>query len=128
MLKIKFISFVAALLTTMTAWAQELTPLTGNCGATGNETNVTWTLSDENSDGTYDKLAITGTGAMMDFYSFDDETMGIENVTIIGRSQSQKQVAQPEIIDGNIYDLQGRRVAQAKKGLYVVNGKKVVIK
>ena len=63
-----------------------------------------------------------------DFYSFDDETMGIENVTIIGRSQSQKQVAQPEIIDGNIYDLQGRRVAQAKKGLYVVNGKKIVIK
>ena len=28
----------------------------------------------------------------------------------------------------NYYDLQGRRVAQPTKGLYIVNGKKVVIK
>lgn len=30
--------------------------------------------------------------------------------------------------DSEIYDLQGRRVAQPAKGLYIVNGKKVVIK
>ena len=29
---------------------------------------------------------------------------------------------------GNFYDLQGRKVAQPKKGLYIVNGKKVIIK
>ena len=63
-----------------------------------------------------------------DFYSFDDETMGIENMTIIGRTKSLKQEAQTEAVNGNVYDLQGRRVAQPKKGLYVVNGKKVVIK
>ena len=30
--------------------------------------------------------------------------------------------------DCNVYDLQGRRVAQPQKGLYIVNGKKVIIK
>ncbi len=46
---------------------------------------------------------------------FDDET------SIQTMSAGQKQ---PELI----YDLQGRRVAQPTKGLYIVNGKKVVIK
>jgi hypothetical protein len=32
------------------------------------------------------------------------------------------------INDGNIYDLQGRQVKAAKKGLYIQNGHKVVIK
>ena len=63
-----------------------------------------------------------------DFYSFDDETMEIENMTIIGRNKSPKQEAQAEAINGNVYDLQGRRVAQPAKGLYIVNGKKIVIK
>ena len=31
-------------------------------------------------------------------------------------------------IDNEVYDLQGRRVAQPTKGLYIVNGKKVIIK
>ena len=31
-------------------------------------------------------------------------------------------------MDGNIYDLNGRRVMQPTKGLYIVNGKKVVVK
>ena len=29
---------------------------------------------------------------------------------------------------GNYYDLQGRKVSQPTKGLYIVNGKKVIIK
>ena len=28
----------------------------------------------------------------------------------------------------NVYDLQGRKVANPTKGLYIVNGKKIVIK
>ena len=31
-------------------------------------------------------------------------------------------------VNGEVYDLQGRRVAQPTKGLYIVNGKKIVIK
>ena len=48
---------------------------------------------------------------------FDGGTTGINEV----RSQMSE-------VRGNIYDLQGRRVAQPTKGLYIVNGKKVVIK
>ena len=32
------------------------------------------------------------------------------------------------LLDGEYYDLQGRRVAQPTKGLYILNGKKVVMK
>ena len=48
---------------------------------------------------------------------FDDEVTGIENLT-------------PTLSEGEgaFYDLQGRRVAQPTKGLYIMNGKKVMIK
>ena len=48
---------------------------------------------------------------------FDDETTGIEDAV-----QSSKLKVQ------SYFDLQGRRVAQPTKGLYIVNGRKVVIK
>ena len=48
--------------------------------------------------------------------SFDDETTGIESV-------SREATA-----NNGYYDLQGRPVAQPTKGLYIVNGKKVIIK
>ena len=50
------------------------------------------------------------------FFGFD-ETTGIEMPTA-------------EVIDADavVYDLQGRRVSQPTKGLYIVNGKKVIIK
>jgi len=32
------------------------------------------------------------------------------------------------LLDGNFYNLAGQRVAQPAKGLYIVNGKKVIIK
>jgi hypothetical protein len=31
-------------------------------------------------------------------------------------------------IEGAIYDLQGRRVAKPARGLYIINGKKVMVK
>ncbi len=46
---------------------------------------------------------------------FDDDTTGI-NVTTVNGQQT------------TVYDLNGRRVAQPTKGLYIINGKKVVIK
>ena len=48
---------------------------------------------------------------------FDDEATGINNLT----STLSKG-------EGDCYDLQGRKVAQPTKGLYIVNGKKVIIK
>ena len=46
--------------------------------------------------------------------AFDDETTDIQPVA----SQSQQTT---------VYDLQGRKVNQPSKGLYIVNGKKLVI-
>ena len=46
----------------------------------------------------------------------DEETTGIDNSqTTIGNSQV-------------VYDLQGRRVDNPTKGVYIVNGKKVILK
>lgn len=50
-------------------------------------------------------------------FVFEDETTGIADV--IGKKAD---------VSGNFFDLQGRKVAQPTKGLYIVNGKKVVIK
>lgn len=52
------------------------------------------------------------------FYLFgDDEVTGVNEVIEV-----------KEVNDDSFYDLQGRCVAQPQKGLYIVNGKKVVIK
>lgn len=63
-------------------------------------------------------LHADGAGARLTV-NFDDEeeTTGIENLT-------------PALSkgEGAVFDLSGRRVAQPTKGLYIVNGKKVVIK
>ena len=39
-----------------------------------------------------------------------------------------KTIDNSQLTIDNVYDLQGRRVAQPTKGLYIVNGKKVIIK
>jgi hypothetical protein len=49
-------------------------------------------------------------------FSFDDEPTGINMVQGI----EQK--------DDSYYNLQGQRVSQPMKGLYIINGKKVVVK
>ena len=56
-------------------------------------------------------------GAAPSFFCFDGNTTGVNEVR-----------GQMEDVSGEYYDLQGRRVSQPTKGLYIVNGKKVVIK
>ena len=46
-----------------------------------------------------------------------------DNVTGIRSVENQKA-----LLDGAFYNLAGQRVAQPKKGMYIVNGKKVIIK
>ncbi|MBQ7663351.1 MAG: hypothetical protein IJS48_08310 [Prevotella sp.] len=46
----------------------------------------------------------------------DDETTGVHNLDA------------NDDLNNEVYDLQGRRVVQPQKGLYIVNGKKIVIK
>ena len=65
----------------------------------------------------YLKAKDTSTGAPFLGFDADGETTGISSLT--------PALSQGE---GVYYDLSGRRVAQPTKGLYIVNGKKVVIK
>lgn len=49
-------------------------------------------------------------------FAFGDDATGINNVNV------------NENVNGSVFDLQGRKVSKPGKGLYIVNGKKVVIK
>ena len=62
-------------------------------------------------------LTYNGSGSDARGFFGLDETTGVNEV--IGKKEDER---------GDYYDLQGRRVAQPTKGLYIVNGKKVVIK
>lgn len=57
-----------------------------------------------------------GTAGARAFIGFDDETTGIAEVN------TQKEDAK------RMFDLQGRKVTKAAKGLYIVDGRKVVVK
>ena len=63
-------------------------------------------------------LVIPSVGPSREFIGFDDETTSIDASLV---NSEKKLVA-------DVFDLQGRRVAQPTKGLYIVNGKKVMIK
>lgn len=55
------------------------------------------------------------TSALSNFYGFDDETTSIE-------------LKNSKIEELKFYDLSGRRVVKPTKGIYIVNGKKVIVK
>lgn len=57
------------------------------------------------------------TAAAREFFAFDAAITGIENVN-----------AQDSEDDVRTFDLQGRRVTNPAKGVYIVNGKKVIMK
>ena len=59
---------------------------------------------------------VSPSGAPFFLFSFGGETTAIDAV----------KSAKP--VDGTVYNLAGQRVAQPTKGLYIVNGKKVVMK
>ena len=61
-------------------------------------------------------LQVDGTN-VPEFLDFEENTTGIDAVR-----------GQKEEVRGEFYNLAGQRVAQPTKGLYIVNGKKVVIK
>lgn len=44
------------------------------------------------------------------------------------RRSSTEKVTPAAIENNRIYDLSGRRVLNARKGLYIVNGKKLIVK
>ena len=65
----------------------------------------------------YLKVANGGSARQLSIVFGDDEATGIADVR-----------GKKEDVNGNFFDLSGRKVAQPTKGLYIVNGKKVIIK
>jgi hypothetical protein len=61
------------------------------------------------------KAYLTSGATAREYFLFDEETTGVN--TLNGERKT---------MNGEYYDLQGRKVAQPAKGLYIVNGKKVV--
>ena len=74
-----------------------------------------WTSATSLSEG---KIYLkASSGSARDFIGFDSETTGINEIA-----------TQKEETRGEYFNLAGQRVAQPTKGLYIVNGKKVIIK
>ena len=66
---------------------------------------------------TADYNTFAGSGAPLIFV-YEDESTGISSATNNANGR----------MDNTYYDLQGRRVANPTRGLYIVNGKKVIVK
>ena len=64
-------------------------------------------------------LNVQESGEAPQFIGFGGDTTGINE---------ELRVKSEEFATAQYYDLQGRHVAQPTKGLYIVNGKKVVVK
>ena len=73
------------------------------------------------------KAYLTYTAGAREFFDFN-ETTGLKAIDN-GPLGTQGRLPEQELTTDNVvYDLQGRRVSQPAKGLYIVNGKKIVIK
>ena len=82
--------------------------------------------------GTYgDKIIITATGNEGEFTTTDNSFESRVAMRFIdggGEATAVQSVAVVQQQTGHCYDLQGRRVEQPSKGLYVKDGRKVIIK
>ena len=54
--------------------------------------------------------------------------MSAHDITIIGSYTSGINAIQIEAENGKVYELNGRHVKKPSKGIYIINGKKVVVK
>ncbi len=69
------------------------------------------------------------TGVTLDAYHcYLTTTSGISALNLPGMSTGIEAVESELIANDAIYDLSGRRVAKAVKGVYIMNGKKVLVK
>ena len=66
----------------------------------------------------YLKLENVPSGAKVMFHFDDDTTTGIEDITIDGENKG----------NDTFYNLNGQRVSNPQRGIYIHNGKKVIIK
>ena len=116
--------------------------LSGDADATTGNLLQPWLTAGKPTAGTYYTLAVNdknpifkkssgGTLAAGKAYLYLSGTLApvlnvsFENGDVTGIADVRSKM---EDLRGEVYDLQGRKVAQPTKGLYIVNGRKVVIK
>ena len=98
-----------------------------------NHGDFTYTFPDnvgnDDTDSAYDSTL----GSMLDNYQssfvgfFDGGTTGVETLNATPHSL-RENVERGTLNDNSYYMLDGRRLAQPTKGIYIINGKKVAIK
>lgn len=114
-MKKRILSLLLALVMVLTilptvALAEDTPAMSGTCGASGNENNVKWELTDVDGDGNY-TLTISGTGAMADYTGWQKQPWkGYANqitrfvvedgVTTIGQSATDGEVVIEEYVIG----------------------------
>ena len=125
--------------TTTASGDEQANDLTGVSAAAGVENNGTFYVLNSGSQGVgfyklksgktvgVGKAYLTYTAGAREFFGFD-ETTGLKAIDN-GPLGTQGRLPEQELTTDNVvYDLQGRRVSQPTKGLYIENGKKIVIK
>ena len=84
----------------------------------GSFQKVTTNISNFSVHKAYLKLENIPSGAKVMFHFDDDTTTGIEDITIDGENKG----------NDTFYNLNGQRVSNPQRGIYIHNGKKVIIK
>ena len=125
--------------TTTASGDEQANDLTGVSDAAGVENAGTFYVLNNGSQGVgfykmksgktvgVGKAYLTYSAGAREFFGFN-ETTGLKAIDN-GPLGTQGRLPEQELTtDHVVYDLQGRRVSQPAKGLYIVNGKKIVIK
>jgi hypothetical protein len=86
-----------------------------------------------NNENTYNKdfrsIAFNMSMSAATTYYIDNVKLLVDEETVDQIIATGVQAVRPAAVsDGQYYDLQGRRVAQPVKGMYIVNGKKTIVK
>lgn len=85
-----------------------------------------------NNENTYNKdfrsIAFNMSMSAATTYYIDNVKLLVDEETVDQIVTDVQAVRPAAVNDGQYYDLQGRRVAQPVKGMYIVNGKKTIVK
>lgn len=108
-----------------------------NTATTADDNTAKWTISISGGTATISNVQYSGRRLQYNYNSGNDMfrcyTSGQKDVTIFKETTSTTDIQKSSVSSGKnreIYDLQGRKIngKPAKKGVYVRNGKKVVMK